>query len=104
MAIDGIVQGIILSFFIRSLWNLQITWADKEPHMWSKFGQSELFTVELPNLIAEKTIFDLLGMLNSGEQSFPFGANLENILVCCLSTFLPPTQSFFWGGLFFLCV
>ena len=31
-----------------------------------------LFTFLLA-LIAEKTIFDLLGMLNPGERSFPFG-------------------------------
>ena len=37
-----------------------------------KFGQSGLFTSEFPALIAEKTIFELLGMLNSGEQSLPF--------------------------------
>ena len=40
--------------------------------MCSKFGQSGLFTLDLPALIAEKTIFDLLGMLNSGEPSLPF--------------------------------
>ena len=33
--------------------------------MCSKFGKSGLFTLELPALIAEKTIFDLLGMLDS---------------------------------------
>ena len=41
--------------------------------MCSKFGQSGLFTLELPALIAGKTIFDLLGMLDSGDQSLPFG-------------------------------
>ena len=40
---------------------------------YSKFGQSELFTLELPASIAEKTIFDHLGMLDSGEGSVPFG-------------------------------
>ena len=40
--------------------------------MFSKFGQSGLFTLELPALIAEKIIFDLLGMLDSGEPSLPF--------------------------------
>ena len=29
--------------------------------------------MEVPALIAEKTIFDLLGMLDSGERSLPFG-------------------------------
>ena len=29
--------------------------------------------LELPALIAEKTIFDLLSMLDSGERSLPFG-------------------------------
>ena len=38
-----------------------------------EFGLSGLFTLELPALIAEKTIFDLLAMLNSGEQSLLFG-------------------------------
>ena len=38
-----------------------------------KFGKSGLFTLELPALIAEKNIFDLLCMLDSGEQSLPFG-------------------------------
>ena len=37
------------------------------------FGQSGLFTFELPALIAEKTILDLLGMLDSGERSLIFG-------------------------------
>ena len=32
-----------------------------------------LFTLELPALISEKTIFDLLGMLDSGERSCPLG-------------------------------
>ena len=31
------------------------------------------WTLKLPDLIAEKTIFDLLGMLDSGERSLPFG-------------------------------
>ena len=39
-------------------------------HKYSKFGPSGLFTLELHALIAEKTIFDLLGMLDSGEQYF----------------------------------
>ena len=33
-------------------------------HKISKFGQSGLFTLELSALIAEKTIFDLLSMLD----------------------------------------
>ena len=41
--------------------------------MCSKFGQSGLFTLKLPALIAEKTIFDFLGMLDSVERSLPFG-------------------------------
>ena len=41
--------------------------------MCSKFSQSGLFTLELPTLIAEKTIFDLLGMLDLGERSLLFG-------------------------------
>ena len=40
--------------------------------MCSKFGQSALFTLELLASIAEKTIFDLLGMLDSGERLLPF--------------------------------
>ena len=40
----------------------------------SKFGHSGLFSLALPALIAEKTIFDLLGMLDSRERSLPFGA------------------------------
>ena len=42
-------------------------------HMGSNFGQSGLFTSELPALIAEKTIFGILGILDSGDQSLPFG-------------------------------
>ena len=47
-----------------SLWNLQITWAGTRSHKCLKFGQSGLFTLELPALIAENTIFYLLGMLD----------------------------------------
>ena len=53
--------------------------------MCSKFGQSGLFTLVLPALIAENTIFDLLGILDSGERSLPFGRlvfNIGNISVC----------------------
>ena len=39
----------------------------------SEFGQSGLFILEFLALIAEKTIFDLLGMLDSGERALPFG-------------------------------
>ena len=42
----------------------------------SKFGQCGLFTLELSALIAEKTIFDLLGMLDLGEQLLPFGRHV----------------------------
>ena len=59
-AIDDIVQGIVLSFFIGSLWSLQITWAGIKSRKCSNFGQNGLFTLELPVFIAEKTIFDLL--------------------------------------------
>ena len=38
-AIDDIVQGIDLSFFIRSLWNLQITWAGITSHKGSIFAR-----------------------------------------------------------------
>ena len=72
-AIVVVVQGIVLSFCIGSQWNLQINWASIKFHKCSKFGQSGLFTSKLPALIAEKTIFDLLGMLDSGELSLPFG-------------------------------
>ena len=41
--------------------------------MCSKFDHSGLFSLELPALIAEKTIFDLLGILDSGERLLPFG-------------------------------
>ena len=37
--------------------------------MCSKFCQSGLFTLELPALIAEETIFDLVGMLPFGRFS-----------------------------------
>ena len=40
--------------------------------MYSKFGQRGLFTLELLAFIAEKIIFDLQGMLDSGERSLPF--------------------------------
>ena len=62
-ALDDIVRGIVFSFFIASLWNMQITWAGIKSHKCSKFGQSGLFTLELPALIAEKNISDL-GILN----------------------------------------
>ena len=65
-AIDDIVQCIVLSSFIGSLWNLQIIWASIKSHTCSNFGQCGLFALELPALIAEKTIFDILGMLDSG--------------------------------------
>ena len=42
-------------------------------HKCSKFGQSGLFTLELPALIVEMTTFDLLGMLDSDERLLPFG-------------------------------
>ena len=71
-AIDDIVQSIVFSFFIGPLWNIQITWAGINSHKCSKFDQSWLFTLKLPALIAEKTIFDLLGVLDSGERSLPF--------------------------------
>ena len=35
--------------------------------------QSGLFTLEFLALIAENTIFDFLGMLDSGERALPFG-------------------------------
>ena len=38
-----------------------------------KFGHCGLFTLELPALFPENTIFDLLDMLDSGEISLPFG-------------------------------
>ena len=66
-------SGHIPFVFIGSLWNLRITWADIKSCMCSKFGQSGLFTLELSALIAEKTIFDLLGMLDSGERLLLFG-------------------------------
>ena len=72
-AIGNIVQGIVISFFIISLWNLQITWTGIKSHMCSKFCHSGLFTLELPALIGEKTIVDLQGILDSGERSLPFG-------------------------------
>ena len=72
-AVDDIVQGIVLSFFIGSLLIFQITWAGIKSHKSSKFGQSGPFPLELPALIAEKAIFDRLGMLNSGERSLLFG-------------------------------
>ena len=72
-AMNDILYGIVLLFIIGSLWNLQITWAGIKPYMCSKFSQSGLFTMELPALIAAKTIFDLLGMLDSGERLLSFG-------------------------------
>ena len=41
--------------------------------MCSQFGHSGLFTLELPALLADNTIFELPGMLDSGERSLPFG-------------------------------
>ena len=49
-AIVDTVQGIVLSFVIRSLWNLQITWAGIKPHPSSKFGQSGISALKLPSL------------------------------------------------------
>ena len=40
--------------------------------MCSIFGQSGLFTSESHALLAGETIFDFLGMLDSGERSSPF--------------------------------
>ena len=48
--------------------------------MCSKFGQSGLFTLELPALIAEKTIFDHLGMLDSGERLLSFVLGTQSYL------------------------
>ena len=49
-------------------------------HMCSKFGQSVLFTLE--------TIFDLLGMLDSGERSLPFGRLVLYLLPTGMSNLL----------------
>ena len=52
---------------------MQITYAGIKHNKCSKFGQSGLFTLELPALIAEKTIFDILGLLNSGDHDCTLG-------------------------------
>ena len=68
--------------FIWPLWNLQISWAGIKSHLCSKFGQSGLFTLELPAWITRNTIFYFLGMLDSGEQSLPFGRLFSNCYQC----------------------
>ena len=56
------------------------TWAGIKSHMCSNFGQSGLFTLELPALIAKKTIFDLLSMLDSGKRSL-LRTNMQKFLL-----------------------
>ena len=68
-AIDDIAQSIVLLIFMGSLWNLQIRHKISHVHI---LARVDYLLWELPALIAEK-IFDLLGMLDSGERSLPFG-------------------------------
>ena len=52
------------------------TW--RRPGVFVPLWALALVTLELPTLIAEKIIFDLLGMLDSGERMLLFGQLVTN--------------------------
>ena len=69
-AIDDIVQGVVLSFFIGSLWNLQITWAGIKSHVFKIWPEWTIY-FEVTCLDCWKDHIWPSGHI--GEQSLPFG-------------------------------